>query len=100
MPADVTTMATRISDLIQVVRDLTAAVNGLRQDFRAHDHGTTYAASRIRLNAAPVATWQGSAAASVGVTNLATEAQAEAMWDELFRALGASQALIERPKRF
>ncbi|MEM3040415.1 MAG: hypothetical protein QXG97_00125 [Nitrososphaerota archaeon] len=39
-----------ISDLVKAVESLKIAVNALRNDFRAHDHGATYSAAVVRVN--------------------------------------------------
>lgn len=99
MAGDVTRTATRLDDLIQLLRDLVLGVNALRNDFRAHDHGATYAQNRLRINAAPDATIQGTES-SAAVSTDSTVADFEAMWDEFLRILGAPAPFINRSRRF
>lgn len=56
------------TDLIVIINELRADLNALRTDFRAHDHGATYAVSTIRLAAAPL-TFSGTAESSSAVAS-------------------------------
>ena len=51
------------ADLVAAIIELQAAVNALRVDFRAHDHGSTYGATAVRLSAS-AGTFSGTAETS------------------------------------
>ncbi len=56
----------QIQALLDLVAELKEDLNNLRTDFRAHDHGTTYTATAIRLGAA-AGTFSGTAEAGTAV---------------------------------
>lgn len=41
----------KLAQLVALVTELRTDLNALRADFRAHDHGATYTAAAIRINA-------------------------------------------------
>lgn len=65
---DANTQKTELAQLRAAVAELQTAVNNLRTDFRAHDHGGTYGATTVRLGAS-AGTFSGQAELSAAAVN-------------------------------
>lgn len=58
----------KLDQIIVLLNEIKSDLNGLRTDFRAHDHGVAYTAATTRLNAVANA-FSGTAEASSGVAS-------------------------------
>src|SRR5215831_10754502 len=98
MAGDIAFLEDKISDLIQLVGDMLVAMNGLRMDFRAHDHGTSYGQRALRINTSADAIT--GTEQSAAVTSQATPSDLEQLFTQMFMLLGADAAMINRITRF